>query len=99
MNKKDLTQTRLGSKVYGPTEPRAVLDRIDAIIREGLQTANEPLPTPPGIVAKPHLLRKDLGALRSTGITRHACADSTCRLRERGESGVERGEEEGKVRQ
>lgn len=98
LKKEDSTQTGLGSKVHRPTEPRAVLNCINAIIREGRQTANEPLPTPSSIIAKPHLLSKDLRALRGTGIVRHACADSTCRLRERGQSGIEWGKEEGKVR-
>ena len=96
-NRKETTQTRLGSKVYRPTEPRAVPDRIDSIIREGLQTANEPLLTPSIIVAKPHLLRKYLRALGSNSIAFHACANGACRLRERGEPGVECSEYEGKV--
>lgn len=90
-------QTGLGSKVYGTTEPRAVLDSINAIVREGRQTADEPLSTPSSIITKPHLFREDLSALRGDSIACHARADGTCRLRERGESGVERSEEEGEV--
>jgi hypothetical protein len=97
LKRKTRPHTGLGSKVYRPTEPRAVLDRIHAIIREGRETANEPLPTPSSIIAKPHLLRKDLRALRGASIALHACADGACRLRERSESGIERGEEEGEV--
>ena len=90
-------QTGLGSKVYGPAEPRAVLYRIHAVIREGSQTANEPLPPPPPLVAQPRLLREDLRALCGARIARDVCADRACGLRERGEANVERGEEEREV--
>lgn len=58
---------------------------------------NEPLPTPSSIITKPHLFLKDLCALRGASIALHACADGASRLRERGESDVERCEEEGEV--
>ena len=96
-NRKETTQTRLGSKVYRPTEPRAVLYRIHTIIREGSQTANKPLPPPSLLIAKPHLLGEDLRALCSARIARHACTDCACSLRERGKSRLERGEEECEV--
>ena len=95
--KEETTQTRLGSKVYGPTEPRAVLYRIHGIIREGSQTADKPLPPPSQRITEPHLLLKDLRALCGGRIAGHACADCACGLRERRESHAEWGEEECKV--
>jgi hypothetical protein len=90
-------RTRLGGKVYRPTEPRVVLDRIHAIIREGLQTAHKPLPAPPARIAEPRLFRKDHGALRGARIAPHARADGTCGLRERGQLSVQRRKEEREI--
>lgn len=92
-------RTRFCSKVNGPAEPRAVLDRINAIIRERRQASDEPLPTPTALVPEPELLLEDLRALRGARVARDARADGARRLRERrGEPGVQRGEEERKVR-
>ena len=97
VNKEETTQTRLGSKVYRPTEPRAVLYRIHSIICEGSQITNQPLPPPSMLITKPHLLLEDLHALCNARIARHTCANCTSSLRERGESRVKRGEDECEV--
>jgi hypothetical protein len=91
-------RTGLGSKVNGPTKSRTILNRIDAVVREGRELADEPLRPPPQIIAQPGLFCDHLRTLRRLGIVRDACTDSTRGLRERGESRRERCEEEGEVR-
>ena len=94
-----MLRTRFGSKEDGPAEPRAVLDRINAVIRERRQASDEPLPAPTALVIpEPQLLLEDLRALRGARVARDARADGARRLRERGEPGVPRSEEERKVR-
>lgn len=91
-------RTRFGSKENGPAEPRAVLDRINAVIRERRQSSDEPLRTPTALVPEPQLLLEDLRAQRGARVAADARADGARRLRERGEPGIQRSEEERKVR-
>ena len=90
-------RTRFCRKVNGPAEPRAVLDRINAIIRERRQPSDEPLHTPTALVPEPQLLLEYLPALRGARIVRDVRADGARRLRERGKPGGQRSEEERKV--
>jgi hypothetical protein len=87
-------RTRLGREIHGPTESRAVLNRIRAIVRERGETSNEPLPPPAFLhISQPELLRKHLRAR----LTRDACANGARSLRERREPRGERGQEKGEV--
>ena len=67
-------RTGLCGEINRPTQPRAVLDRINAIICERLQPPDEPLlaPTAP-LVPQPKLLLEHPSAQRDVRIARDAC--------------------------